>query len=280
MNQANERNREGGAAPEHGSLERWAYDYVHADTLAHKLYPPPAPQRRVHPAAPLRMACATRPRELQSTWDKYKAPKSPHALREPRKRAHLLHTFFHHELQAAELMCWAVLAFPDVPDAFARGLVSICQDEIRHMLMYREHVERLGFPIGAFPVRDWFWERAPRAERPEQFLALMGLGFEAGNLDHAQRFEHMFREAGDDHAARLMRVIGEEEVQHVAFAVHWFTHFAGGFDFERWQRALPAPLSPMLMRGRPLARERRRLSGFSDLFLEQLDAWQPASPGG
>ncbi len=95
--------------------------------------------------------------QLRVVWDKYKAPKSAHALASPQKRAHLLHTFLHHELQAAELMCWAVLKFRDTPPSFRRGLLSICQDEIRHMRLYSDQIERLGFKVGDFPVRDWFW---------------------------------------------------------------------------------------------------------------------------
>ena len=42
---------------------------------------------------------------------------------------------------------------------------------------------------------------------------------------------------------------------------------------------LPAPLSPMLMRGHPLQRKARLAAGFPEDFLDQLDAWQPGSPG-
>jgi uncharacterized ferritin-like protein (DUF455 family) len=262
------------------SWQRWAYDYVLSDQLAHKLAPPPLPSARGPAQAALRIAHPARPIALRTTWDKYKAPKSAHALQTPQKRAHLLHTFLHHELQAAELMCWALLAFPGAPDAFARGLLGICHDEIRHMQQYRAAIERLGHAVGDFAVRDWFWERAPRAQNPAQFVALMGLGFEAGNLDHTERFEAMFAAAGDPESAALLRSVGEEEVQHVAFAAHWFREFCGDLDFETWLRALPAPLSPMVMRGRPLARARRMRAGLSASFLAQLEAWQPASPGG
>jgi uncharacterized ferritin-like protein (DUF455 family) len=263
-----------------GSLEDWAARYVSAASLEQKLAPERPPATSSAPAAPVRIERPSRPAPLIVSWQKYKAPRSAHALQSAQRRAHLLHTFWHHELQAAELMCWAVLAFPDTPPAFKRGLINICCDEIRHMRMYRAELQRLGFDVGAFPVRDWFWERAPAAQTPAQFLALMGLGFEAGNLDHSLRFEHLLADAGDHAAAQLLRRVGEEEVAHVAFAAHWFARLAGPLEFERWCAALPAPLSPLLMRGKPLCRERRRAAGFDEAFLERLESWQPASPGG
>jgi uncharacterized ferritin-like protein (DUF455 family) len=267
-------------APPAGSLEHWAYRYVLSTDLEEKLAPAPPPTLRAAPRSAIRLERPGRPTVLRISWAKFKAPKSAHALRAVDRRAQLLHTFWHHELQAAELLCWALLAFPDAPPAFGRGLIGICLDEIRHMGLYRTELRRLGHDVGAFPVRDWFWERAPAARTPLQFLALMGLGFEAGNLDHSQRFEQLLHAAGDASAARLLRVVGEEEVAHVAFAAHWFVRLGGPLEFERWRAALPPPLSPMLMRGRPICRERRRRAGIGEDFLEQLETWQPASPGG
>jgi uncharacterized ferritin-like protein (DUF455 family) len=252
----------------------WARAYIESTSLAYKLAPPPLPAED-GVAAPLRMAKPGRPALLEVTWDKYKAPRSAAALRDVKKRASLLHTFLHHELQAAELMCWAVLAFPETPRTFRGGLLNICLDEARHMRMYAAHLHALGFEVGAFPVRDWFWERAPAAESASQFLALMGLGFEAGNLDHSERYCALFAEAGDPEATALQARVGHEERAHVAFAAHWFRMLAGGLDFEAWRAALPAPLSPMVMRGRPLAREARRAAGLDDSFLDALEAWQP-----
>ena len=64
-------------------------------------------------------------------------------------------------------MAWAVLAFPETPLEFREGLVRIALDEIRHMRIYAEQIARLGYRVGSFAVRDWFWERVPRrARRP------------------------------------------------------------------------------------------------------------------
>jgi len=261
------------------TLERWAHAYIASTTLAYKFDPPALPTTFAETREAMRIERPGRPPELRVVWDKYKAPKSAHALMSAQKRAHLLHTFLHHELQAAELMCWAVLSFPDTPSSFRRGLLSICQDEIRHMKMYSDHLRHLGYQVGDFPVRDWFWERTPHARGAVEFVALMGLGFEASNLDHTARFAEMFRAAGDPEGARLQELVGEEEIAHVAFGVHWFRELAGELDFARWEHALPSPLSPMVMRGKPLSREARARAGLTTSFLDELEAWQPRPRG-
>ena len=267
--------------PPEGTLARWAYDYVTSTSLAYKLGPPPLPPADADDASlpPLRLAAPGRPPELTTSWQKYKAPRTVGALRDPTKRASLLHTFLHHELQAAELMCWAALAFPETPLSFRRGLLRICLDEVRHMTLYAAQIERLGFSVGAFPVRDWFWQRAPSADTPRAFVAVMGLGFEAGNLDHSERYVALFADAGDAESASVQATVGREEVAHVAFGAHWFRAFAGALAFDAWCDALPAPLSPMVMRGRPLARAARAEAGLDARFLDELEAWQPVSPG-
>ena len=267
---------------EPGTLQRWAFEYVSSDVLAHKIAPGPTPSLVLGPEAcvPIRMARPGRPAALRVSAEKIKAPRGG-ALRDPKKRAALLHTFWHHELQAAELMCWAALAFPETPAAFKRGLINICHDEIRHMQLYAAAIERLGFAIGDFPVRDWFWQRVPAAASAASFCAVMGLGFEAGNLDHTQRFAQLFRSFGDEESARLQELVAEEELPHVAFAAHWFRRFEGELSFARWRQELPAPLSPMVMRGDPLDRSARAQAGMDEQFLDALEQWQPtpASPG-
>jgi uncharacterized ferritin-like protein (DUF455 family) len=183
-----------------------------------------------------------------------------------------MHTFFHHELQAAELMGWAILAFPDTPLAFRRGLLRILEDERRHARMYADYLADLGHPVGSFGVRDWFWERVPRVTDAAGFVAVMGMGFEGANLDHSARFAAWFREAGDAAGGALQEQVGQEEIPHVRFALRWFERFTGAPPtFEAWRRALPAPLTPLVMRGRPVHRGPRREAGMTDRFLDALE---------
>jgi uncharacterized ferritin-like protein (DUF455 family) len=262
-------------APEIGTVERWAWELVRTTCLAEKLDPPPVPDRWAERPPPRRLAAPGRPCELHVVA---KAPKT-RGLATATGRARALHTFWHHELQAAELMAWAVLAFPDAPRELRAGLVRIALDEVRHMRAYAGQIERLGYAVGAFPVRDWFWERVPSCPDAASFVATMGLGFESANLEHSRSFASRFRTLGDEEGARVQEVVALEEIAHVRFGARWFTELTGGLTFDAWTQALPAPLSPMLMRGRPLDREARARAGLSAEFLDRLDAWQPDAPG-
>lgn len=256
------------------TVEEWARAYVESTSLAHKCTPPPAPLRWVEAPSPCDPRPG-RPPELRVSLAKPRSVKLG-ALRAPEARARLLHKFWHHELQAAELMCWALLRFPDTEPEFRRGLVRICRDEIRHMGLYQRHIEALGYRVGAFPVRDWFWERVPTCETPVQFVALLGMGFEAANLEHTPRFATWFRAVGDEAGAVLQERVGREEVGHVRFATRWFRRWTNGGDFDTWCASLPPPLTPLLLRGKTIQRERRLLAGMDAAFIDRLEAWRPS----
>ena len=253
------------------TVEAWALEYIATASLAHKLEPPPVPRCWTTTPSPIRVDSPGRPREL----DVRGRAKKIKGLTSAEGRAQALATFLHHELQAAELMAWAILAFADAPRAFRIGLAHIAQDEARHMRMYRSHIEHLGFAIGDFSVRDWFWERVPTSRDARAFVAVMGLGLESANLEHAASFAKKFREVGDEAGAALQERVGAEEIAHVRFGVKWFRAFDHEGSFDAWKHALPAPLSPMLMRGSPINREARLRAGQSETFVDELAAWTP-----
>jgi uncharacterized ferritin-like protein (DUF455 family) len=258
------------------TAERWAREFLGTTDLASKLAPPPPPARLEPPdRSPERIPRPGRPAALMPLLPGKK--RKTRALGGPGRRAALLHAFLHHELQAAELFAWALLAFPDTPEAFRRGLMRLCQDELRHVALYRGQIERLGFQVGSFPINDWFWERVPWAPTPVHFLAGLGLGFEAGNLDHGLRFSERFQQAGDPEAAAVQERIVTEEVPHVAFALRWFDALGGApLEFERWRAHLPPPLSPMMMRGETMNLPARRRAGMPEAFLAELERWSPS----
>jgi uncharacterized ferritin-like protein (DUF455 family) len=258
-----------------GTLEHWAHALVTSDRLEHKLSPGAPPSRRDPSFAPIRITTPGRPETLVRSTRRRKTPRAG-ALTDPKRRAELIHVFAHHELQAAELFAWAVLAFADAPDPFVRGLGALAHDEARHFAAYARELDRLGHPFGAFPIRDWFWERVGSVRDAASFCAFVGLGLESANLDHTRRFEDELRAAGDEAAADLTAAIGREEIAHVRFATRWFTHFTGTpLTLETFMHALPAPLSPILFRGRPIDRDARSAAGWPVDAIDALGRWQP-----
>lgn len=275
------------------TVERWCREFLGETSLEGKLAPPLPPDPRERgswdplPAGEGGQACGghspvsaearelrpARPAGLVVAARSARTPR-PGALRDRGARARLVHTFLHHELQAAELFAWALLAFPRTPRAFRRGCLAICREELEHLALYREHLTRLGSVPGDFPVRDWFWERVPTVESPRSFVALLGMGLEGANLEHASNFAHSFRAAGDVAGAELLERVAQEEERHVSFAVRWYRRWSDGVDFDSWVAALPRPLTPKVLRGSPLAREARGRAGLDDAFLDRLEAWR------
>ncbi|MFO0664790.1 MAG: DUF455 family protein [Polyangiaceae bacterium] len=259
------------------SAHEWAEAFVTGRDMEAKLTPPPRPDLpggETASAPAKRLSAPGRDPRL-SIEESSKKAKTGGALTQPKRRAELIHRFLHHEVQAAELMAWAVLAFPDTPPAFRRGLFGILDDELRHANAYRSYLRNLGFDYGAFPVRDWFWERVPSVTSATGFVATMGMGLEGGNLDHTTRFAAQLLSAGDRKGSDLVTLVGDEEVSHVKFAVHWFREFTGEpVRFDAWRASLPTPLSPVVMKGPALDRGLRSRAGMDEAFLAALDAWK------
>lgn len=261
--------------PVFDTVEAWAAELISTRSLAFKLAPPPPPRRWAESPPSLRIVQPGRPAELRPARRVRQVPEN---LSSPGARAKLLHTFCHHELQAAELMCWALLAFPDAEPAFRQGLLNICQDELRHLNEYRAEIERLGSRVGDFAVRDWFWLRVPTCKTKLEFVAVMGMGLEAANLEHAPLFGERLAAVGDTASAALQERIAREELAHVRFAVHWFERWTDGLSFERWMAELPGPLSPLMLRGKRFNRAARQKAGMREPFLSELERWQPSDP--
>ena len=270
-------------APADGSVERWCWDLITSESLAHKLAPPAMRIGVTHhwepDACPRRLSRPGRPGELEVVQRSPRSPR-PGAIQAPAARAQLLHTFLHHELQAAELFGWAVLAFPGSPTRFRAGLIAILREELRHAGLYATRLGELGFAFGDFAVRDWFWSRVPEVRDALGFVSLMGLGLEAANLDHSASFARRFRSVGDLRSAERIEEVERDEVRHVAFALRWFRRFSGGFDFTGWLAQLPAPLSPALFQGRSLNVAARRRAGLEGAFLEELRSWAGRTSSG
>lgn len=202
------------------------------------------------------------------------APAMPHpsTFGEPRKRAIAHHILANHELQALEVMAWVLLAFPDAPTEFRKGLARVMADEQRHTKMHAEQCLDLGLRFGELPVNCYIWKKSRTFQSVLDYLAGLPLTFEGRNLDHTLEFEQYFEQAGASRSAAIMKAIHLDEIQHVAFGLHWLQRLkpADQSDWDAYVEHLHWPLRPDKSIGDTFNAEPRLAAGMSPEFIEQL----------
>lgn len=205
------------------------------------------------------------------------APAMPKAesLKDPRKRAIAHHIMANHELQALEVMAMVVVAFPEAPAEFRRGLAEIMQDEQRHTRMHVQRAAELGTEFGELPVNGYIWTKAVEYSSVLEYICGLPLVFEGGNLDHTAEFEQYFVDAGDRRSAAIMRTVHRDEIRHVRFGLDWLRRLKPNdmSEFAAWEQHLRWPLRPSKARGKRFLAEPRREAGMTDEFIEQLRQW-------
>ncbi|HTI50382.1 MAG TPA: DUF455 family protein, partial [Planctomycetaceae bacterium] len=171
-------------------LRDFARRIVSAASIDEKLAPAETPLSDDEPGLPERPALPGRPPGL-TFCGRRESPPMPHpeSLADPRRRAVAHHIMANHELQALEVMAFVLLAFPEAPAEFRRGLVRIMSDEQRHTRLHLDRLEELGLRFGAIPVNGYFWNKAQAFRSLLDYLAGLPLTFEGCNLDHTLEFE-------------------------------------------------------------------------------------------
>ncbi|MGE5187238.1 MAG: DUF455 family protein, partial [Acidobacteriota bacterium] len=238
---------------------------VTSELLADKLAPPPADLEVEDGEPPLVVTAPGRPPELAIVSGRSARVPPLAGMRDPAQRARILHALANHELQAVELFAWALLAFPAAPLAFRRGLVAILADEQRHFRLYEARLHAHATRFGAHPVTGHFWNKLDHMRTPTELVCVMGLTFEAANLDFAADYAAAARAHGDAATADALDQVHADEIRHVHFGYTWLKRFAG--DVAPWQAYLAnvrEPLGPRRARGARLDRDARRRAGFDD----------------
>lgn len=256
-------------------IREFASQVLLSRDLAQKLRWPASPFTDATPGPAERHAEPGRPDNLRFA-PRRSAPAmpSPGAFVQPAARAVAHHIMANHELQALEVMAWMLLAFPEAPAGFRRGMVDVMADEQRHTRMHVERAQMLGLRFGELPVNCYIWNKAMSFQNVLDYLAGLPLVFEGRNLDHTLEFADAFAAAGDERSAALMRVIHREEIEHVRFGIEWLRRLKPGelSDWDAFCRHLAWPLRPGKARGHIFQREARREAGLTPDFIDRLEA--------
>lgn len=261
---------------------KFARRVVTATVLADKLAPPPAGLRVELEGTPADVPDGPgRPTDLVMRPGREVRVPPVAGMGDPAQRARILHALANHELQAAELFAWAILAFADQPRAFRTGLLTICADEQRHCLAYAARAAALGCPLGSQPVTGHFWNQRARLATPLGFVCTMGLTFESANLDFCGDYAAAARAAGDGATATILDEVRADEVDHVRFAWTWLGRLAPGREpADVYREVATFPLDARRARGARLDVELRRRAGLSDAMIALLAEAVPTRPGG
>jgi uncharacterized ferritin-like protein (DUF455 family) len=253
-------------------MREWATRILGANTLAEKLLCPdeltdfqPGPaQFWNEPARPPGM-------EFKRHSKKEKLPPF-HDHREQDKRAVCLHRFAGHELLAVEMMAHALVAFPEAPARFRRGVANTLKEEQEHVRLYIERMRALGLNFGDLPLYRHFWSYIPHLTSPIRYVSVVSLTFEMANLDFAPLYGQSFARVGDLESASLMNRILEDEISHVSFGWNWLKKFKApeSAEWEVWNENLPPLMTPKRARGFLVFEENRKKAGIPSEWIDKI----------
>jgi uncharacterized ferritin-like protein (DUF455 family) len=263
-------------------LREYAESIVRATTLAGKLQAPPEDWVDDAPGPALRIGVPARPASLAIAEARSVKVPPIVGMQDVSQRRRILHAFANHELQATELFAWMILAFPDEPASFRRGLLLILVEEQEHCQLYIDRLQALGGDFGDYPVTGHFWKRIDDVKTPLDFVCTMGLTFENANLDFGREYALAAREVGDEDTALAIEKVHEDEIRHVAFAWRWLQRWKPEHK-SSWQTfvdTLKFPLGPARARGVTLDRESRSKAGLDADFIDELERSDAKRPNG
>ena len=149
----------------------------------------------------------------------------------------LLHAIAHIELNAIDL-AWDMLArfAPlynndakdefSLPFEFYTDWLSVAGDEAKHFLLINDYLKTLGASYGDLPAHDGLWEAAEQTRHDiSARLAIVPMVLEARGLDVTPHMIESFEKKNDQNTVDILKVILEEEVNHVRIGRVWFQHF-------------------------------------------------------
>jgi uncharacterized ferritin-like protein (DUF455 family) len=258
-------------------IRNFALTVLQSEDLDVKLAPPVGELTDLAPGPPLRASGPGRPPHLRFPPEAPPNVPSIEGMPDPVQRPRILHALANHELQAAELFAWALLAFPGAPAEFRRGLLSILLDEQRHTRMYRARLRALGCDLGDWPVNGYFWSKVGAIATPLDFVCAMSLTFENANLDHTVDYAAAARRAHDLKTAAVIDEVHRDEVEHVRFGWAWLHRFKGEDEsaWDSFRAHLAWPLSPARAKGPRFHRAGREAAGLDPDFIRRLEESRP-----
>ncbi len=253
-------------------IRDWCIRILSGDTLKEKLLTPPALTDNI-PGPAILWDTPSRPvgMEFKKHSKNQKLPPL-HDLGDPSKRAVCLHRFAGHELLAVEVMAYALLAFPEAPKHFRKGLANTLKEEQEHVRLYTKRLLELGVHLGDMPLYKHFWAYTKFLHTPLEYISVMSLTLEMANLDFAPLYEHYFTKYDDTASALLMQRIFKDEISHVSFGMNWLKKMNPYSDslWDCWRKHTPDLLPVARAKGSPFQEEPRKKAGVPEEWILEM----------
>lgn len=255
-------------------MREWALKILSSGSLEDKLFQPDtltdfAPGPALFIEEPVRCH-DLRLQKRRSKGDKLPALQDLH---DSDKRVICLHRFAGHELLAVEIMAFTLLAFPEAPTTFRKGVAHTLQEEQGHVQLYCKRLRELGGTFGSLPLYRHFWTHTPFIKSPLHYVSIMSLTLEMANLDFAPIYGKTFLKAGDLASSELMATILRDEIAHVRFGVQWLRKMKPQNldDWDAWETVLRTTiLTPKRAKGFYIHEEPRRKAGMDETWIANL----------
>ncbi len=187
-------------------------------------------------------------------------------------RAALIHAITHIEFNAINLALDAVYRFQDQPVEYYNDWLQVAFEEAQHFSMLRNRLQQLGYDYGDFDAHNGLWEMAVKtAANMIARMALVPRVLEARGLDVTPGIILRLQNHGDNLTANILKIIFEQEIEHVAIGSRWFKYACEqqNLDPEQTFQELLHRYFTGVLRG-PFQIEARRKAGFSDTELEVI----------
>lgn len=256
-------------------IRDWAHTILTSESLSEKLLQPETlTDFETGPALIIAEPARSLELRLQKRKKEEKLP-ALHDLKDQDNRAVCLHRFAGHELLAVEMMAFALLAFPDAPSSFRKGLAHTLKEEQGHVKLYCSRLNEMGVSFGSMPLYKHFWIHTPYIKSPLHYISTMSLTLEMANLDFAPMYGNGFLKGGDEKSSELMATILQDEIVHVRFGMHWLRKMKPDTmsEWETWIKLLEnSKLTPRRAKGRHFQEEPRKKAGISAEWIQNLKA--------
>ncbi|BDI59936.1 ferritin-like domain-containing protein [Qipengyuania nanhaisediminis] len=146
----------------------------------------------------------------------------------PRGQIALWHSLAHIEFVAIDLALDMAGRFGEqMGEQFVSDFLWVAADEAMHFALLARKLESMGSHYGALPAHGGLWQAAHETRHDVAArLAIVPMVLEARGLDVTPATRDRVRGAGDEHGARILERILDDEIRHVAFGSKHFMQVA------------------------------------------------------